>query len=69
MEVMKEFSNKEAMQKRQLSTVLIDGIELPTYQKHYKDLENLNKKIHFLRISDLIQSAAILVIAIVLLLK
>ena len=66
---MKEFSNEEAMQKRQPPTVLIDGIELPTYQKHWEDRVKIERKISILRTISMLQGLAILVLAVTLLLK
>lgn len=66
---MKEFSNEEAMQKRQPPTVLIDGIELPTYQKYWEDRVKIERKISILRTISMLQGLAILVLAVTLLLK
>lgn len=63
MEVMKEFSNEEAMQKKQPNTILIDGYELPTYQKHWEDQVKMDKKISVLQVVSVLQGLAILLLA------
>ena len=69
MEVKSNFCNEEAMQKKQPDTVLIDGYELPTYQKHWKDRMKIENKISILRVVSILQGLVILVLAVTLLWK
>lgn len=69
MEVKSNFCNEEAMQKKQPDTVLIDGYELPTYQKHWKDRMKTENKISILRVVSMVQGLAILILAAALLWK
>lgn len=69
MKVKSNFCNEEAMQKKQPDTVLIDGYELPTYQKHWKDRVKIENKISILRVVSMVQGLAILILAAALLWK
>lgn len=63
MEVKSVFSSDEAMQKKQPNTILIDGYELPTYQKHWEDQTKTDKKISVLQVVSILQGLAILLLA------
>lgn len=67
MEVKSNFCNEEAMQKKQPNTVLINGYELPTYQKHWKDRVKIEKKVSILQAISILQGLASLVLAAALL--
>ena len=69
MEVKPDFYSEEAMQKKQPDTVLIDGYELPTYQKLWKDRVKIENKISILRVVSMVQGLAILILAAALLWK
>lgn len=69
MEVKSDFYSEEAMQKKQPDTVLIDGYELLTYQKYWKDQIKTDAKIRTLRIVSVLQGLAILILAVALLWK
>ena len=69
MEVKSNFCNEEAMQKKQPDTVLIDGYELPTYQKLWKDRVKIENKISILRVVSMVQGLAISSLAAALLWK
>lgn len=69
MEVKSVFPSDEAMQKKQPNTILIDGYELPTYQKHWEDQAKMDKKISVLQVVSILQGLAILLLAATLLCK
>ena len=69
MKVKSDFYNEEAMQKKQPDIVLIDGYELLTYQKHWKDRVKIEKKVSILRAISILQGVAILILAAALLWK
>lgn len=69
MELKSDFCNEEAMQKKHPSTILIEGYEIPTYQKYWEDHIKIDAKIRSLRIVNILQGLAILVLAVTLLWK
>lgn len=69
MELKTKYSHEDAMQKEQPNAILLDGIELPSYQCMWEHRKKLDCRMDRILRFSVLQGIAIITLAIVLLVK